>query len=99
MSDAPPPAGPAALRLSVSRGEADADGAYVYRGDVVYAGVSFGLTVRATSADAAISWDTAPQDSTRIEKVVKALVRAATRAELAAGAPPPRRITRWREVP
>lgn len=34
----------------------------------------------------------------RLEKMASALVRAATRSELEAGEPPPRKIVRWRPL-
>jgi hypothetical protein len=92
------------LRLSVSlvRAEpgeaAPPEGTFVYRGTVTIGAESREIVARATAADVALEWRTAPTDRVEIEKVVRALLRAATRAELARGAPPPRRITRWREV-
>lgn len=49
---------------------------------------------RAAEAPAEVPADTIA----RLEKMASALVRAATRSELEAGEPPPRKIVRWRAL-
>lgn len=88
------------LRLSIARGaETEVDGAWIYRGTIVVHGVSYDVGARVTASEATLTWaSAAPPDVSAIEKSARALIRAATRAELAEGRPPPRRVTRWREA-
>lgn len=91
------------LRLSLTLDAADGEGppdVFVYRGTILVAGRSTSVVARASAAEAIveIAEGELGADRAKIEKTVRALVRAATRTEIDGGAPPPRRITRWREV-
>ncbi|MFO0616077.1 MAG: hypothetical protein U0414_26015 [Polyangiaceae bacterium] len=81
-----------------SAGERVPEGTFLYRGTVALAGASIDLVARVSAADVELTWGSEPADFPRVDKLVRALLRAATRAELAQGIAPPRRVTRWREL-
>ncbi len=91
------------VRIEVVRGDAaENDGSFVYRGfaetdegaiDLEMIASASGVTVRANPRE---SIDL--ERRARVEKLAGALVRAATRAELTEGTPPPRKIVRWRSL-
>ncbi|MBK6516812.1 MAG: hypothetical protein IPM79_20890 [Polyangiaceae bacterium] len=75
-------------------------GRAVYEGFARTGGLD--LTLRVTSetesAKAELTASPRPDNADALERAAAALVRAATRAELEEGAPPPHKIVRWREV-
>ncbi len=95
--------GPAhGVRFEITRGEAGvAPAEIVYRGVARLEGATFDAEVRVTR-DAASARITggglAGERIASLEKALAALVRAATRAPLAEGRLPPRRIVRWRAL-
>lgn len=88
------------LTLDPFDGEAPAGGVFVYRGTILVGDRTTSVVARASAAEATVEIDAGElgADRAKVEKTVRALVRAATRAEIEGGAPPPRRITRWREI-
>jgi hypothetical protein len=89
------------LRLEVIRDDdASTRERVTYRGHVHVKEASIALELVATAAGVEVALDARaglpPEDREVLEKQVAALVRAATRAELAEDAPLPQRISRWR---
>jgi hypothetical protein len=78
-----------------------AEGTLVYRG-FADAGRRLAVEVFAGREGARAVIEAQPTDDpelvARLEKLVAALVRAATRAELEQGRTPPRKIVRWRSL-
>lgn len=87
------------LTLDAAEGEAPEE-VFVYRGTILVAGRSTSVVARASAAAASveIAEGELGADRAKVEKIVRSLVRAATRSEIEGGAPPPRRVTRWREI-
>ncbi len=89
------------VRFELIAFEASLEGA-TYRGHAHLPGASVPLEVRARKDAAEVSLgDAEAVDATQraaIEKAASALVRAATRSELAAGEALPRKIVRWRAL-
>ncbi|MFO0758708.1 MAG: hypothetical protein U0359_19605 [Byssovorax sp.] len=84
----------AGVRLVVTRAEQD-DARIVYRGFAHLPGADLPIAVTVALPGGA-THATVEGGSADLEKSAAALVRAATRAELAAGLPLPRKIVRWR---
>ncbi len=72
-----------------------AEGRAEYRGVVEGGGLRRDVTATATAAGVELTLE---PDDEALRKLVQALVRAATKVELARGEPTPRRIVRWREL-
>jgi plasmid stability protein len=74
--------------------DASVDGRAIYRGRLHEREASRAVVALATRDGVEVTLD---PDDEALRKSVTALVRAATKAELVAGDPPPRKIVRWRE--
>jgi hypothetical protein len=85
----------AGARLSVEKTAEDA-GAVRYEGFVHTPDADVPADVRVELPGGAVRVTLGPGGSAEMEKTAAALVRAATKALVAAGAPLPRKIARWR---
>jgi hypothetical protein len=85
----------AGARLSVDRAEEGPEGV-TYRGFVYLPEAEIPIEARVALPGGAVRTVLGPGGSTEMEKWTAALVRAATKAPAAAGAPLPRKIVRWR---
>jgi hypothetical protein len=75
---------------------------YPYEGHVYISAASVPVRVEVSASATAVHADAPGLEAdvvARLEHTVSALVRAATRAEIGAGATPPRKIVRWRGFP
>jgi hypothetical protein len=105
VSAAPPPRPSAGARYAVERAE-DRPDAVIYRGfvhlpdrdlplEVQVARPSGAATARVGEGARVGEW-AREKGVAELEKAAAALVRAATKAALASGGEPPRKIVRWR---
>ncbi len=87
------------VRFELTLASQAGDGA-TYRGLARSSGRTVSIAVEATAAraDARLESGEPDADTAAWLKAAAALVRAATKAELAAGQPIPRKIVRWREL-
>ena len=88
------------VRIEVVADAEPSDGRLVYRGRARTENGAFEIEVQVDrdAASARVLDEVEPALKARLEKLVGALVRAATRAELTSGRAPPRKIVRWREL-
>jgi hypothetical protein len=85
----------AGARLSVEKTTEDA-AAVLYQGHVHTPDADVPAEVRVELPGGAVKVALGPGGSAEMEKTAAALVRAATKALVAAGTPLPRKIVRWR---
>ena len=88
------------VRIEVVADGEPSDGRVVYRGKARTETGAFEIEVQVDrdAASARVIDELQPALKARLEKLVGALVRAATRAELTSGRAPPRKIVRWRAL-
>jgi hypothetical protein len=83
---------------------ANEDGAARYAGSASLPGSTMAVSVEASAARATVTLDDSEGEPlttgmrATLEKLITALIRAATRVELAKGEPIPSKIVRWRPI-